>query len=221
MRAVDNQHSGSILKKEDLEQLEKLVKGRNIIVLSDEVYEHLIYDGEPHESILKYPNLKLQSLAVFSFGKTLHCTGWKIGYIVGAEKLMQEFRKVHQFNVFSVNTPLQYAIAEYLKDAKLYLELGDFMQQKRNYFLDLIKNTKLKPLQCEGTYFQIVDYSAISQQKDTDFAIWLTEKIGVASIPISVFYNKNNVPNQQNLIRICFAKTDETLQEAALRLEKI
>jgi methionine transaminase len=222
MIIINSPHNptGSILKKEDLQQLENLVKGKNIVVLSDEVYEHLTFDNEPHESILKYPNLRKQSLAVFSFGKTLHATGWKIGYIVGEENLMREFRKVHQFNVFSVNTPFQHAIADYLQDEKVYLNLSDFMQKKRDCFLNLIKKTQLKPLRSEGTYFQILDYSAISQQKDTDFAIWLTEKIGVATIPISVFYTKKNIPAEQNLIRVCFAKTEETLEKAAFRLEK-
>ena len=222
MIIINSPHNptGSILKKEDLQQLEMLVKGKNILVLSDEVYEHLTFDGEMHESILKYPKLKKQSLAVFSFGKTLHATGWKIGYIVGDEALMREFRKVHQYNVFSVNTPFQHAIADYLQDENVYSGLADFVQQKRDYWLNLIKNTQLKPLICEGTYFQNVDYSAISQQKDTDFAIWLTEAIGVATIPLSVFYNKENAP-AQHLIRICFAKTAATLDKAAQNLAKI
>ncbi len=223
MIIINSPHNptGSILKKEDLEQLETLVKGKNIVVLSDEVYEHLSFDEQAHESVLKYPHLKKQSLAVFSFGKTLHATGWKIGYIVGDEALMQEFRKVHQYNVFSVNTPFQHAIAAYLQDENVYLNLANFMEQKRDYFLNLIANTQLKPLHCAGTYFQTVDYSAISQQKDTDFAIWLTEKIGVATIPLSVFYSEENLPKEQNLIRICFAKTKETLEQAALNLQKI
>lgn len=209
---------GTIFEDADLKALAQLVEGTDIILLSDEVYEHMVLDGNAHQSVMRYPELRNRALAVFSFGKTLHATGWKLGYIVGDEKLMAEFRKVHQFNVFSVNTPMQYAIAEYLEDPSVYLNIANFFQQKRDNFLQLTANSPLKMKPSAGTYYQLADYSAISDEKDTDFAIRMTKEFGVAVIPISVFYTD---PIHQNVIRICFAKTDETLQAAAERLSTI
>lgn len=211
--------TGSIWEKSDFEALEKLVKDTNIIILSDEVYEHLVFDNAKHHSVLSFPGLRARSLATYSFGKTLHTTGWKLGYIVGDGKLMHEFRKIHQYNVFSANTPFQYAIADYLQDENTYLSLGKFFQEKRDTFLSVAKDVPLKWLPCQGTYFQVADYSALSDKNDVDFSVWLTKEIGVAVIPISVFYTAPI--SQQKLIRICFAKTNETLEAAAQRLTRL
>ena len=210
---------GTILDETDLHALQNLVAGTNIIVLSDEVYEHLVLEkGAHHCSVMRYPDLRARSLAVFSFGKTLHATGWKLGYIVGDERLMREFRKVHQFNVFSANTPMQYAIADYLEDAAVYNSLPEFFTKKRDFFLDLIKDSPFNCRPSQGTYFQLADYSSISDEADTDFAIRMTKEIGVAVIPVSAFYT-NKLDNK--VIRFCFAKTDETLEAAAERIRKI
>jgi methionine aminotransferase len=210
---------GTILDDSDLQALQKLVEGTEIIVLSDEVYEHLVLEkGATHCSVMRYPSLRARSLAVFSFGKTLHATGWKLGYIVGDERLMREFRKVHQFNVFSANTPMQYAIADYLEDAAVYNSLPEFFTKKRDFFLDLIKDSPFNCRPSQGTYFQLADYSSISDEADTDFAIRMTKEIGVAVIPVSAFYT-NKLDNK--VIRFCFAKTDETLEAAAERILKI
>jgi methionine aminotransferase len=210
---------GTILDDSDLQALQKLVEGTEIIVLSDEVYEHLVLEkGATHCSVMRYPSLRERSLAVFSFGKTLHATGWKLGYIVGDERLMREFRKVHQFNVFSANTPMQYAIADYLEDAAVYNSLPEFFTKKRDFFLDLIKDSPFNCRPSQGTYFQLADFSSISDEADTDFAIRMTKEIGVAVIPVSAFYT-NKLDNK--VIRFCFAKTDETLEAAAERILKI
>lgn len=210
---------GTILDDSDLQALQKLVEGTEIIVLSDEVYEHLVLEkGATHCSVMRYPSLRERSLAVFSFGKTLHATGWKLGYIVGDERLMREFRKVHQFNVFSANTPMQYAIADYLEDAAVYNSLPEFFTKKRDFFLDLIKDSPFNCRPSQGTYFQLADYSSISAEADTDFAIRMTKEFGVAVIPVSAFYT-NKLDNK--VIRFCFAKTDETLEAAAERILKI
>jgi methionine aminotransferase len=210
--------TGTTLKKEDIQQLASMTKGTDIIVLSDEVYEHLIYDEQAHESVLRYDNLWQRSLATYSFGKTFHNTGWKIGYCMGPAHLMEEFRKVHQFNVFSVNTPTQYALAEYLKEAERYLSLPDFFQQKRDFFLESIAGSRLQPLSCNGTYFCTFDYSQISDEDDRTFAKRLTTEHGVAAIPVSAFYSR---PIEKGVIRLCFAKTEETLAQAAQLLSKI
>jgi methionine aminotransferase len=210
--------SGSILTDVDYQALQKLVAGTDILILSDEVYEHMIYDGQKHCSILSYPALRERSLAVYSFGKSLHATGWKLGYIVGDEALMHEFRKVHQFDVFSSNTPMQYAIADYLEDENTYLGLSSFFQQKRDLFLDKIKDTPLKFTPSAGTYFQVVDYSAISDEPDTEFAKRMTIEYGVAVIPISVFYH-NKLDNK--VVRFCFAKTENVLGAAGELIRKI
>lgn len=210
--------SGSCFSKADMLELEKIVSGTDIIVLSDEVYEHMVYDQKQHESISRYPRLAAQSLAVFSFGKTFHNTGWKIGYIVGPEELMQEFRKVHQFNVFSCNTPIQYALADYLEDEDTYLHLPSFYQQKRDFFLDAIKDSRFTIHPAAGTYFQILSYSGISGEKDVDLAIKLTRENKITGIPCSVFYPEHQ---DEHTLRFCFAKDELTLTKAAQLLCKI
>ena len=220
MIVFNNPHNptGTTLKAEDLQALSRLTSGTDILVLSDEVYEHLIYDAQAHQSVLRYPELWQRSLAVYSFGKTFHNTGWKIGYCLAPAHLMAEFRKVHQFNVFSVNTPMQHALADYLADAGTYLSLPGFYQQKRDFFLDALQGSRLRPLPCEGTYFCTFDYSAISQEPDTEFAKRMTREFGVAAIPVSVFYSDSR---DEQIIRLCFAKTEETLQQAGALLRKI
>lgn len=210
--------TGTILKKADLQALEKLVQDTDILVVSDEVYEHLVYDGETHESVLKYPSLRQHSLAIYSFGKTFHATGWKIGYCVAPPELTKEFRKVHQFNVFSVNTPVQYALADFLQYEEEYLNLPSFFQQKRDFFLQTMQGSRLQPLHCEGTYFHLFDYSQITDGKDTDFAKRMTTDFGVAAIPVSVFYTQ---PPGDTIIRLCFAKTEETLERAGELLKRL
>jgi methionine transaminase len=207
--------TGTVLQASDLEQLQNIVADKDIIVLSDEVYEHLIFDHQTHQSVMRFPKLFEQSLAVFSFGKAFHVTGWKMGYCVGAEHLMQEFKSIHQWNVFSVNSFLQYALAEHLKDSSTYDYLPSFFQQKRDFLADALKSSPLQPLPSSGTYFQLYHYSNYSDLKDTDFAKYLTKEIGVAAIPLSPFYEK---PVGDKVIRLCFAKKEETLRMAAERL---
>jgi methionine transaminase len=210
--------TGAVLQAADLQALERLAEAHDLLVLSDEVYEHLIYDGQAHQSVLRYPGLWQRSLAVYSFGKTFHNTGWKIGYCLAPAHLMAEFRKVHQFNVFSVNTPMQHALADYLADADNYLSLPAFFQQKRDFFLQAMHGSPLRPLPCAGTYFCCFDYRAISQEGDLDFARRMTSEYGVAAIPLSAFYSNGQ---DDKIIRLCFAKTEETLEEAGERLRKI
>ncbi|MFD0794127.1 methionine aminotransferase [Mucilaginibacter litoreus] len=210
--------TGTILSKHDIDELTALVKNQDIFILSDEVYEHLVFDGNIHHSMARYPELQQRSLIVASFGKTFHATGWKLGYCIAPAYLMQEFRKIHQFLVFSVNTPVQYAIAEFLKDENHYLGLPDYFQQKRDYFNKGLEQSRFKLLPCSGTYFQSVTYNAISDEKDTDFAIHLTKEIGVAAIPVSVFYRNNT---DRHILRFCFAKRQETLDKAVDRLSKV
>jgi methionine aminotransferase len=210
--------SGTILSKQDLELLAEITKGTNIIVLSDEVYEHIIFDGEEHQSVCRFEDLRNRSLIVYSFGKTFHATGWKTGYCLGPEQLMKEFRKVHQFLVFSVNTPLQVALANYLKNEEHYLSLPTFYQAKRDYFTSLIEGSKFKFSPCKGSYFQLLDYSDFSDEKDTDLAIRLTKEFGIASIPVSVFYSSDV---DTKMLRFCFAKDNETLERAAEKIHAI
>lgn len=219
MIMINSPHNptGSVLNNEDLEQLRNIVLGTNILIVSDEVYEHIIFDGMPHESILKYAELFDRSFACFSFGKVYNCTGWKIGYCIAPRALMTEFRKVHQFNCFSCNAPVQYALAEFIKEKNVYLELGNFLQKKRDYFEMLMAQTKFKALPSHGSYFQLYDYAAISEENENDFAIRLTKEAGVASIPTSAFY-KNGKDNK--VLRFCFAKKESTLDEAVERLAK-
>lgn len=220
MIVINTPHNptGTTLKEADMQALARLTAGTDILVLSDEVYEHLIYDGKPHQSVLRYPELRQRSLAVYSFGKTFHNTGWKIGYCLAPEALTAEFRKVHQFNVFSVNTPMQHALADYLGDADTYLSLPAFYQQKRDFFLDAMRGSRLRHLPCEGTYFCTFDYSAISREPDTEFSKRMTREFGVAAIPVSVFYSDGR---DDHIIRLCFAKTEETLEKAGALLRKI
>jgi methionine aminotransferase len=204
--------SGRILSKSDMQQLEALLKNTNILLLSDEVYEHIIFDGEKHQSATLFPALAERAFIVASFGKTFHNTGWKVGYCVAPTYLTEEFRKVHQFNVFSVNHPTQVALAEYLKNPHHYLELGSFYQQKRDLFLSLLKDSRFSFKPSKGTYFQLLNFSKITEESDVDFAIKLTKEKKIASIPISVF---NEAGLDTKVLRFCFAKTDETLKKAA------
>lgn len=204
--------SGTTLAEADLLALEKLVAGTDILVLSDEVYEHMVFDAARHESVARHRSLAAQSLIVSSFGKTVHATGWKIGYVAAPGELMAEFRKVHQFLVFCVNHPFQVALAEYLKDESHYKGLHQFYQAKRDHFRSLIKTSRFDIEPCTGTYFQLLNYKRISNEPDTDFAIRLTKEKGLASIPLSVFYSDRK---QQHLLRFCFAKKEDTLQKAA------
>lgn len=210
--------TGSIMTAGDMAKLEKLTHGTEIVVLSDEVYEHIIFDGYEHQSVARFPKLAERSFIVSSFGKTFHATGWKIGYCVAPKKLMAEFRKVHQFVVFCCNTPLQYALADFLKKKKNYLELGNFYQKKRDYFIKLINGSKFTLTPAAGTYFQLLRYNGISKEKDTNFATRLTKEFGIAAIPVSAFYHDGT---DNKVLRFCFAKKEETLEKAAAILNKI
>ncbi len=210
--------TGKIVDNNDLLTLQDLVNKTNILVLSDEVYEHLIYDNQLHESALKYERLRQNSFAVYSFGKTFHNTGWKIGYCVAPAALTAEFRKVHQFNVFSVNTPVQTALATFMRDPKEYEILPHFYQQKRDFFQNAMKGSSLIPQDCQGTYFQLYSFKEISNKSDFEFASWLTQEIGVASVPVSAFHSNKQ---DDKLIRFCFAKTEETLLSAAELLKGV
>ncbi|RNC87829.1 MAG: aminotransferase class I/II-fold pyridoxal phosphate-dependent enzyme [Winogradskyella sp.] len=210
--------SGTIWSEDDMLQLQKITNNTNIIVLSDEVYEHIIFDKEEHQSVSLFKALKQRSFITASFGKTFHNTGWKIGYCCAPKALMQEFRKVHQFNVFSVHHPSQKGIADYMKDANTYLGLNLFFQKKRDLFLSLIKDSRFKFLPSKGTYFQVLDYSEITDQYDVDFAKRLTKDYKIASIPLSVFNDDNK---DDKVLRFCFAKTDETILKATEILNKI
>jgi len=207
-----NNPSGSIFTAADMQKLEKLTKNTDIIILSDEVYEHIVFDGFEHQSIARFPKLAERSIIVSSFGKTYHTTGWKVGYAVAPQKLMTEFRKTHQFNVFAVNHPIQLAYSEILKSKELYLSIGQMYQEKRDLFLKLISASKLKPIACSSTYFQLLKYDGVSELKDTEFAKELTIKYKLASIPVSVFYH-DHIDNK--VLRFCFAKNNETLEKAA------
>ncbi|MBK6890446.1 MAG: methionine aminotransferase [Sphingobacteriales bacterium] len=222
MIIINNPHNptGSILNQTDVNELANLVRNTNIIILADEVYEHLTFDDQKHQTLLAHPELKERTYAIYSFGKLLHATGWKIGYCVAAPALTTEFRRVHQFLVFSVNTPLQYAIAHYLANAASYQNVQPFYEQKRNLFWQLMQNTKFTGIPTQGSYFQLLNYQAITQQPDTDFAIALTQKTGVAAIPVSAFYS-SEASKKQTYLRFCFAKKDETLQKAADLLRKL
>ena len=207
--------SGSLLTHEDMIQLTEIVSNTNIFIISDEVYEHLIFEGKEHCSVLKYPELFSRSFVCFSFGKVYHCTGWKMGYCIAPEALMKEFRKVHQFNVFTCNAPMQYAIADFILEKDHYLNLGKFLQSKRDYFADLMKQTPFEPLPSFGSYFQLYSYKNISTESESDFAIKLTQEAGVASIPVSAFYK---TPIDNKVLRFCFAKNESTLTAAVDRL---
>jgi len=204
--------SGTVWSKDDMLQLQSITKDSNIIVLSDEVYEHIVFDDKQHQSVCLFNDLKQRSFITASFGKTFHNTGWKVGYTCGPELLMKEFRKVHQFNVFSVHHPSQKGIADYMQDSSTYIELNTFFQQKRDLFLNLISESRFKITPSKGTYFQVLDYSEITDEPDVDFAKRLTKEFGIASIPLSVF-NLNQ--QDDKVLRFCFAKTEETLIKAA------
>lgn len=210
--------TGSVLGENDLKELEHLLKGTDIVVLSDEVYEHLIFDGIQHQSVCRFPDLARRSLLIGSFGKTFHATGWKIGFVLGPENLMKEYRKVHQFLVFAVNTPIQMALAEFLNDPKNYKGLGNFFQQKRNFFVEAVKTSRFKIITCYGTYFQLLNYSKISEKPEMEFAEELVKKHGIAGVPISAFYHDNQ---DNKTLRFCFAKEESTLTKAANILCKI
>ncbi len=210
--------TGSVLSEYDIQQLREIVTGTGIFILSDEVYEHLIFDDKLHQSILRYPDLFQRSFVCFSFGKTYHCTGWKLGYCIAPQPLMHEYRKVHQFNCFSCNTPMQAALASFIQQKEQYLQIGKMLQQKRDHFQRLMQQTKFKALPSYGSYFQVYSYSDISDEAEKDFAIRLTKEAGVTAIPVSVFYKEET--NHQ-VLRFCFAKKETTLEEAASRLMRI
>ena len=210
--------TGTVLSKSDMLKLQDLIKGTNIILLSDEVYEHIIFDGQTHESAAKYPELASRAIICASFGKTFHVTGWKIGYCAAPKALMAEIQKVHQYNVFCVSHPTQKGLAAYLKEPENYLHLNAFYQEKRDYFLKAIASSKFKFAPAAGTYFQLLEYGHFSDEPDIEFAERLVKEHKIASIPISVF-NLNNLDNRQ--LRFCFAKTRETLNRAAEILNTI
>ena len=210
--------SGSLIQKEDIEQLIKLVKGTDILLISDEVYEFIVFDNEKHHSFTLYDELYTRSFVISSFGKTFHTTGWKLGYCAAPEYLMKEFRKLHQFVVFSSNTPIQHAYAEYLKDEKNYLNLPGFYQKKKDLFAGEMKKSRFEVLPCKGTYFQLLDYSDISDKNDMEFSEYLTKEVGIATIPLSPFYKNGS---DEKVIRVCFAKKDEVMVEAAKILSKL
>lgn len=210
--------TGTIWREDDMRQLAALLAGTDILLLSDEVYEHMVYDGQAHQSVARHPELARRSFVVSSFGKTYHVTGWKVGYVAAPAALMAEFRKVHQFNVFTVNTPVQHGLADYMADPAPYLELPAFYQARRDYFRAGLADTRFKLLPSDGTYFQCVDYSAISDMSEADFAMWLTREIGVAAIPVSAFYSQ---PRESGVVRFCFAKREETLGLALERLRRL
>ena len=210
--------TGAVFTERDISALENILLDTDVLLLSDEVYEHIIFDGLRHESVCRYPELAKRSFVVSSFGKTYHTTGWKIGYCLAPAPMSKEFQRVHQFLTFASNTPIQYAYAEFMKNKDIYLNLSAFYQEKRDKFLSLIKDSRFKAIPCHGTYFQMVDYSAISDESDVEFSKRLTTEHGVASIPPSVFYHRQV---DHKVLRFCFAKKDGTLEKAAERLCKI
>jgi len=210
--------TGTVLSENDIQSLIKLTKDTDVLILSDEVYEHLVYDSHIHRSFASYPELRERTFIVASFGKLLHATGWKTGYCIAPENLMKEFRKVHQFNVFSVNTPMQAGIANYLQDSNTYLGLASFFQEKRDLFRSLLSQTKFKLLPCKGSYFQCASYAHFSEEEDTAIAKRLVTEFGVASIPVSAFYIRNT---DHHVLRFCFAKKQDTLEKSVERLMKL
>ena len=214
--------TGMVWNVADLDRLALLVKDTEVLILSDEVYEHMVYDGAHHHSVASHPALAARSFLISSFGKTYHVTGWKVGYVAAPAPLSKEFRKVHQFNVFTVNTPMQYGLASYLSEASHYLNLPQFYQAKRDFFRAGLVSTRFKLLPTPGTYFQCVDYSKLNipqaKLSEADFCQWLTKEIGVAAIPVSAFYER---PTESGVIRFCFAKQEQTLANAIERLQKL
>ena len=210
--------TGAVWSEQDIASLRSVVEGTDIIIISDEVYEHLIFDGYKHHSILRYPDLFSRSFVCFSFGKVYNCTGWKLGYAVAPSNLMQEFRKIHQFNCFSCHTPVQVALSTFLQQREPYVQLGPAMQERRDAFVSLLKDSRFDLLPSHGSYFILATYDRISQESDTDFAIRLTREAGVTTIPVSAFY----ADRQDNkVLRFCFAKKQETLEAAAARLRAV
>jgi methionine transaminase len=210
--------TGSVISRADIEDLRQITAGTNIFIVSDEVYEHIIFDDLQHESILRYPDLLERSFVCFSFGKVYHCTGWKLGYCVAPAELMKEYRKVHQFNSFGCHSPSQVAISEFLKNTDYYTSLGNFFQQKRDYFVSLMKSTKFSLLKSSGSYFICAGYERISDEPDKDFAIRVTKEYKIATIPVSAFYQDGR---DDKVIRFCFGKKEETLERAVEQLSKI
>ena len=210
--------SGTTLSDEDMRRLEAIAVAHGLFVIADEVYEHMVFDGAPHRSACRYPALAERTFVISSFGKTYHVTGWKVAYCVAPAGLSAEFRKVHQFNVFTVNTPAQHGLAAYMADPAPYLGLAAFYQRKRDLFRDGLAGTRFRLLPCEGTYFQLADYGAISDLPESEFATWLTAEIGVAAIPLSAFCGE---PVERGIVRFCFAKKDETLRLALSRLARL
>lgn len=213
-----NNPTGLCLKSDDLHNLAELLRDTKVLVLSDEVYEHMVFDGGHHQSLAAHDELRQRSFIVSSFGKTYHVTGWKIGYVLAPAELMAEFRKVHQFNVFTANSAMQMGFASYMQDPSHYLALPQLYQTKRDYFREGLKQTGFKLLNSEGSYFQCVDYSNISTLPELEFATWLCQEIGVAAIPLSAFYQESK---DQNLVRFCFAKKNETLDLAIQKLQRL
>ena len=209
--------TGAVIGPEDIEQLRKTVAGTDILIISDEVYEHLIFDKIPHQSMLRYPDLLQRSFVCFSFGKVYNCTGWKLGYCIAPAPLMKEFRKIHQFNAFCCFTPTQVALAEFLKNRDAYLGLPNFMQEKRDLFIELMKATRFELLTSHGSYFIGAKYDRISDEGDMDFAVRLTKEAGVTTIPVSSFYASGK---DDKVLRFCFSKKRETLEQAVERLIK-
>ena len=210
--------SGMVWTAQEMLQLQELLAPTNILLISDEVYEHMVFDGVAHESAARYPGLAARAFIVSSFGKTYHVTGWKVGYVAAPASLSAEFRKVHQFNVFTVNTPVQHGLAAYMADSEPYLGLPAFYQRKRDLFRAGLAHTRFKLLPGEGTYFQCVDISDVSDLSEAEFCQWLTREIGVAAIPLSAFYGDGF---DQRVVRFCFAKKDETLNAALERLSRL
>jgi methionine aminotransferase len=207
--------TGAVISATDIEELRKTVEGTSILILSDEVYEHLIFDGISHQSILRYPDLFARSFVCFSFGKVYNCTGWKLGYCIAPATLMKEFRKIHQFNAFSCFTPTQVALASFLQNRDAYLTLSDLMQQKRDFFIDQMKATRFTLLSSYGSYFICAKYDQISEEGDMDFAVRLTKEAGVTTIPVSAFYADGK---DDKVLRFCFSKKKETIEQAVERL---
>lgn len=207
--------TGSVLSENDIAELRSIVTGTQIMILSDEVYEHLIYDGIAHQSMLRYPDLMERSFVCFSFGKTYHCTGWKLGYCISSPALMKEFRKVHQFNCFSCDTPKQVAVAAYIQNEEAYLGLGPFLQKKRDYFRELMKATPFQCIPSHGSYFECYSYGHFTDETDKELAIRLTKEYGIATIPVSAFYKSGE---DNKVLRFCFAKKEETLERAVEKL---
>lgn len=210
--------TGTIWDEHDMKELERLAENSDALVLSDEVYEHIVFDGETHQSAARFPDLAKRSLIVASFGKTFHATGWKVGYVYGPENLMEEFRKVHQYMVFSVNTAVQYALADYISEPEHYQNLAGMYERKRNLFLEAVASSRFVGTPAQGTYFQLLNYGDISKKEEVAFAEELTQKHGVAAIPVSVFYHQQL---EQLSLRFCFAKNDETLERAAKILSEL